>query len=1097
MGDSGTRAILEYWRQVEIINPPSIPEKAHPKTMRWGSPPPWDPRSGDDHSPGCALYVVYVGVAPAREWVRRILAAIKVTNPCQYDLDRIAGRIWMAAFIVDGHGRPDAGSYVHATFPVGIRRLLEGKSLDDIETDMRLLRDGFESRRQPASDPPGSEASPMGWKELEEELRKAVGSSEFGAPGAFDIVVRGVVGGQEPAEDRKKREIDYLQSFYLKDIEMLVAEATAEKTLGNALDAYMGCGGNGGRKTDVLTDHAAMEACLSPKKLPLGRWPAPSRHQLYLAQQAAVATIISSLADGAGLVAVNGPPGTGKTTLLRDVIADVVVRRARWLASLADPVAIFQRAAWSVGGMDFRPVDGDAARGSWIVVTSSNNNAVEIISLELPDANSVDALEYSSPAYLKPVAMNVAKQQRRSKGRKKPKQQKDPWGLVSAALGKQGNIDAFLDGYSPEYGPPRAAPGQPADIVAWLGSSDVTPARWRELREDFDAKLKDVESRRARLESIETAFRSLDGIRLDITSRNAEIAKSSRDMVAAEADWKARLEPLAHVVAEHAARKQEAEWFAKESEAAMSAAEARESQARTDRRPNLWDRLMGVFGRRTENVAAWDNRLSEAVGARASAADLLGERVRSLRQSAAELDKAKKSHAGKLAERERAIRELQTKHAAAKAELKVLERRCSDGEALTAAFTGEDGVRPNSDHLAKLTGEQRHRISAWVNRDFDHRRSQLFLAALRLHEGALAANKRTVIANLRVVRAMLAGHSKVPIKDQERAQVWDMLFLTVPVVSTTLASFGRLFKGVERGRIGWLLIDEAGQATPQSVVGAMWRSRRVVVVGDPKQIEPVMAIPAEIVADLGRRHKVTEGWSPAVESAQSLADRTMAVGAFIGESGAEGSVWTGLPLRTHRRCAEPMFGIANAIAYRGQMVQADPQGAEKKSRAFECLLGPSAWFDVRGGASSGQVVEAEIDRLELMLRALRDRWPQTKDADGEDADASLIVVSPFRQVADAAQRLSKELGVDAACGTVHKFQGREADIVILMLGSAPGQDGIGSRGWASKRPNLLNVALTRAKLRAYVVGSVQDWGVCPYFRELKPIVREFPLGDVG
>ena len=67
------------------------------------------------------------------------------------------------------------------------------------------------------------------------------------------------------------------------------------------------------------------------------------------------------------------------------------------------------------------------------------------------------------------------------------------------------------------------------------------------------------------------------------------------------------------------------------------------------------------------------------------------------------------------------------------------------------------------------------------------------------------------------------------------------LFLLVPVISTTFASVGSFLKDIKEPRVlGTLIVDEAGQAPPQMAVGAMYRCRKTVIVGDPKQVEPVV-----------------------------------------------------------------------------------------------------------------------------------------------------------------------------------------------------------------------------------------------------------------
>ncbi|WP_413801232.1 AAA domain-containing protein [Streptomyces iranensis] len=64
----------------------------------------------------------------------------------------------------------------------------------------------------------------------------------------------------------------------------------------------------------------------------------------------------------------------------------------------------------------------------------------------------------------------------------------------------------------------------------------------------------------------------------------------------------------------------------------------------------------------------------------------------------------------------------------------------------------------------------------------------------------------------------------------------------------------------------------------------------------------------------------------------------------------------------------------------------------------------------------------------------------------------------------------------------HTTQGKEADIVILVLGTGAGQ--VGSRNWAAQKPNLLNVAVTRARRRLIVIGDFDAWSRHRYFKDL-------------
>ncbi|GIA38929.1 RNA helicase family protein [Vibrio cholerae] len=166
------------------------------------------------------------------------------------------------------------------------------------------------------------------------------------------------------------------------------------------------------------------------------------------------------------------------------------------------------------------------------------------------------------------------------------------------------------------------------------------------------------------------------------------------------------------------------------------------------------------------------------------------------------------------------------------------------------------------------------------------------------------------------------------ISDPKASKVmWQWLFMFIPVVSSTFASVARQFSKLDKEDIGWLFVDEAGQASPQQAVGAFYRAKRVVVVGDPLQIEPVFTIPPEFVEGFAKEMLGEEEWrtwSPTKTSVQRLADRVNRYGTQMIAKGE----WLGSPLRVHRRCDEPMFSIANKVAYNEKMFHGNesPEG---------------------------------------------------------------------------------------------------------------------------------------------------------------------------
>lgn len=426
-----------------------------------------------------------------------------------------------------------------------------------------------------------------------------------------------------------------------------------------------------------------------------------------------------------------------------------------------------------------------------------------------------------------------------------------------------------------------------------------------------------------------------------------------------------------------------------------------------------------------------------------------------------------------LDENNKAIHYLQSRQNACNVSLSKLASFFAEYESLATTLTEKYGIATKNLYnidFSKRELSEIHLLNPYHSSKIAKLRSDIFIVALQLHRAAILVNAKKIRNNLTAYFEMTAGWIKV---DKAIAQnLWDTFFLCVPVVSTTLASASRLFPNTDKQQIGWLLIDEAGQAAPQSAAGLINRAKRCVIVGDPLQVEPVVTIPEKLVSKLRNEHAVDVDWSPYKVSVQQLADRVSRWGTYMDVGDLDEKIWTGFPLRTHRRCDNPMFSIANEIAYGNQMVKAIDTNSEKP------FIGTSCWFDINTGPTliNRHVVEEEIDLLIQKISELR----------GTGYAGDIYVISPFKSIASyCSERLKSQKKVSS--GTIHKFQGKEADIVFLVLGSNP--KSAGARNWASQKPNMLNVALTRAKKRFYVIGNKRLWASCRYFNTMAKVLK--------
>jgi hypothetical protein len=1053
--------ILRFWRAVELLSPqplkgPRDSRRDEPIALwRPGDPLPWqqghDLRRRPPRPQTEWRHVVYLGVYDLA------LAVAELEERFGRDPDASGepppGQACLAALMVTAAGRPLIDSFTLASLAWSLGRTRRpGPAspdwLEGFDEALESARNALASRLALASDDDEGHriqghgfrvGPPLAAGALAHELRLLI--DQLGWPvRAADLRATAIIRSAPVAKARRHAtdDSDFLNSFFIRDLGR-AARAMAEGRAGTALLSYLAAPATveARPRVDVRTEPAQVDRALRPAAFPKGRWPSPRHSPLVLSQQLGV-NLAMQLPAAGGILGVNGPPGTGKTTLLRDLVAAVVVRRADALAQLRAPEEAFGEVAgkWRSGTYlrTLRALHPDLC-GHEIVVASSNNGAVENVTREIPAAAAIDPTWLPAARYFAEVATGVIGE--------------PAWGLLAAALGNKQNRSRFLTGFwfggaDADAPPDAAAPAAAAPAVA--EQPEPGGGFLKLLQTAAAAEPPSWPAAVRRYRAACTAARRLAMERQAAADAIAELpllvqAQSELDVRQRQATE--RLDDSRRTVADREATRDQADHHLRAMEAQLAAVQ----QAR----PGLLAILLS-WGREFRDWSAEARNRRHQV-------DLAYRQAEESRQASAQAEAA---HAA-----------AETDAAAAAAERRDLEgRQQAARQTIAALRRTSQAVVPDDDFWDRPPQETETQ-SPWVDDAWNRARAQVFLEALRLHRALILGAPDLVRRNLQGAMDVLQGKlSEAATRPAVRA-AWSTLFLVIPVVSTTFASFDRLFSHLHEEELGWLLIDEAGQAVPQAAVGAIARSRRVVVVGDPRQLEPVTTIPDGVVDALRRHFGVADLCQPNVLSAQWLADRASRFGTWL--EGHDGEPdWVGTPLRVHRRCDEPMFSVANRIAYQGLMVHATPPRDDLPGWPASC------WLDVRSATSEGNWIPAEAEEVLRLLRSL----PLP------DPAIHLACLSPFRHVVRGLKETLGRHHPNLHIGTVHTYQGKEQAAIVLVLGGNVNAEG--PLNWAARRPNLLNVALTRAKRRIYVVGNRERWRSRPYFRELARALPTVP-----
>lgn len=252
---------------------------------------------------------------------------------------------------------------------------------------------------------------------------------------------------------------------------------------------------------------------------------------------------------------------------------------------------------------------------------------------------------------------------------------------------------------------------------------------------------------------------------------------------------------------------------------------------------------------------------------------------------------------------------------------------------------------------------------------------------------------------------------------------------------------------VPAGSLDVLVVDEAGQFSLTNTVAAARAARSVLLLGDPQQLPQVSTGVHPYPVDVSALGWLSDG-------AAALDPRC---GYFLGES------W---------RMDSALCERVSWLSYDGALASA----AATVGRALQGVEPGVVSYPVEHAGCSVRSVQEAQAVVDCVRELLGREWvPAAGAAPRPLAAEDCIVVTAYNAQVDCVREaliaadLADSSGAGVRVGTVDKFQGQEAAVVLVSLASSRVDSGRGAGFVLS--PNRLNVAVSRGQWRAVLVHS--------------------------